>query len=145
MGSLPQVHGNCFDLDPETSIRFDRIYVRASSQHPPARLGTPRHASARLGTPRHASTRVTVDHLSPRSYLPSCDACWQVGAGATQRTAALLFRLLEVGGVCVGPFAAEPDSQCILQIRRVDESKFEVTPVMNVQFTVCDSRQSPTH
>uniref|UniRef100_A0A7S2GH62 Protein-L-isoaspartate O-methyltransferase n=1 Tax=Haptolina brevifila TaxID=156173 RepID=A0A7S2GH62_9EUKA len=79
------VHGDCFGLDPETSMRFDRIYI---------------------------------------------------GAGASQHSAALILRFLEVGGVCVGPFMTEPNSQRILRIRRVEESRFEVHSVLSVQFTV---------
>jgi len=78
------VEANCFAIDPESSMRFERIYV---------------------------------------------------GAGASQRSASLLFRLLEIGGVCVGPFAAAHGSQRILQVRRVGEARFEVSVVLNVQFT----------
>ena len=50
-----------------------------------------------------------------------------VGAGASARTAALLFRMLEIGGVIVGPFAgAHGGAQRLLKATRTAEDKFDV-------------------
>ena len=78
------VHANCFELDPESSMRFQRIYV---------------------------------------------------GAGASQRTASILFRMLEIGGIIVGPFSGAHGNQRLLRARRIGEAKFEVSEVLSVQFT----------
>ncbi len=78
------VHSNAFSLDPEGSMRFERIYV---------------------------------------------------GAGASARTAALLFRMLEIGGVIVGPFAGAHGTQRLLKATRTAEDKFDVQEVLSVQFT----------
>ena len=78
------VCGNCFALDPATSLRFDRIYV---------------------------------------------------GAGASQQSAAIIFRMLRIGGIVVGPFAGSDGAQRLLRARRVSETEFEVRELMSVQFT----------
>lgn len=76
---------SCFDLDPDTSMRFDRIYV---------------------------------------------------AAGACDKTASLLFRMLAVGGIIVGPFASPQDgSQRLLKAQRVSEVEFHVQDLLSVQFT----------
>ena len=71
-----QLHcGSCFALDPEASMRFERIYV---------------------------------------------------GAGASQRSAEVLFRMLHVGGIIVGPFSGPDGSQRLLKAQRISESHFQV-------------------
>lgn len=76
--------GACQALSPETSMRFDRIYL---------------------------------------------------GAGADEAMASLLFRMLEIGGVLVGPFAGADGSQRLLQAHRLDDASYEVRELMHVQFT----------
>jgi len=58
-----------------------------------------------------------------------------LGAGADEAMASLLFRMLDVGGVLVGPFAGTDGSQRLLQARRVSEASYEVRELMSVQFT----------
>jgi len=75
-------HCSCLALDPDKSMRFDRIYV---------------------------------------------------GAGASSN-GKLLFSLLQVGGVMVGPFAG-PEGQRLLKLRRLSETEFKVRELLAVQFT----------
>ena len=65
------VHANCFALDPEQSMRFQRIYV---------------------------------------------------GAGAAQHSASMLFRMLEIGGIIVGPFSSARGNQRMLRVKRIGEA-----------------------
>jgi protein-L-isoaspartate O-methyltransferase len=78
------VLGSCLALCPDTSMRFERIYL---------------------------------------------------GAGADETMGAILFRMLEMGGVLVGPFAGADGNQRLLRVRRVNEAEFDVTELMHVQFT----------
>ena len=78
------VLGSCLALCPDTSMRFERIYL---------------------------------------------------GAGADETMGAILFRMLEVGGVLVGPFAGADGNQRLLRVRRVNEGEFDVSELMHVQFT----------
>ena len=77
-------HGSCLEIDPQTSMRFERIYV---------------------------------------------------GAGSDESMAAILFGMLELGGVLVGPFAGPDGSQRLLRVRRLGEASFQVRELMHVQFT----------
>ena len=77
-------HGSCLDVDPSSSMRFQRIYV---------------------------------------------------GAGADETVASILFGMLELGGVLVGPFATPDGSQRLLRVRRLGEGSFQVRELMHVQFT----------
>jgi len=74
---------DCYTIDAETSMRFDRIYV---------------------------------------------------GAGAGENTT-FLMRMLEVGGVLVGPFESEGGSQRLIKCHRVSEDDYEMTELMAVHFT----------
>jgi len=58
-----------------------------------------------------------------------------LGAGADETMAAILFRMLELGGVLVGPFAGTDGAQRLLRVRRVGEGSFDVRELMHVQFT----------
>lgn len=49
--------------------------------------------------------------------------------------AALLFRMLEIGGILVGPFAIADGSQRLLRVQRLGEASFTVSELMHVQFT----------
>jgi len=77
-------HGSCLGLDPQTSMRFERIYI---------------------------------------------------GAGAEESMAVLLFHMLELGGVLVGPFSGPLGSQRLLRVVRLGESAFQVRELMSVHFT----------
>ena len=57
-----------------------------------------------------------------------------VGAGASQQSAAIIFRMLAVGGVIVGPFAGADGAQRLLKVRRVSETEFQardLRPISN--------------
>jgi len=58
-----------------------------------------------------------------------------VGAGADENVAALLFRMLEIGGILVGPFATADGSQRLLRVERIGEASFTVRELMHVSFT----------
>ena len=66
-----------------------------------------------------------------------------VGAGADEAMAAILFGMLELGGVLVGPFAGADGSQRLLSVRRLGDSSFQVRELMHVQFTPMLSHPPP--
>jgi protein-L-isoaspartate O-methyltransferase len=49
-----------------------------------------------------------------------------VGAGADEAMAAILFGMLELGGILVGPFAGQDGAQRLLRVRRLGEASYQV-------------------
>lgn len=94
------------------------------------------HSRAKLA--EYGCTHVDVRHGSCLALDPSSSMRFQriyLGAGADENIGALLFNLLEIGGILVGPFASADGSQRLLRISRIDETDFQVRELMHVQFT----------
>ena len=82
--------------------------------------------------------RVQVVHASCLALHASSSMQFDriyVGAGADEAAATVLFRMLTVGGVLVGPFSGPDSAQRMLRVRRLGETTFAVDEVMQVQFT----------
>ena len=58
-----------------------------------------------------------------------------IGAGADEAMAKILFPMLEIGGVLVGPFASSDGFQRLIRVQRTNEDAFDVSELMHVQFT----------
>jgi len=93
------------------------------------------YSRAKLDQLGHASVQLL--HLDAATLEPESSMRFDriyVGAGASE-DATFLMRMLEVGGILVGPFDSEGGSQRLIKCVRSSENHFSISELMAVHFT----------